>query len=307
MATWEPGEHDTTFATSDDLFAALLDRGTEDYLYRGHRLYEWQLVPTLSRALRAQGKAGGPFEFDAIESMVVDEGFNLHIERVETELLRTFMDKAQSFGITNLPSIADRLAWWEIMQHHGSPTRLLDWTRSPFVALWFAVEKQQPGEDAALWLFNCLNSWWNHRETMTSVLTSGPGEFLDVRAWQNRLAEHAIKQKMIVPLIVTPRVELPRAVAQQSVLTLIPNVEAPQGFGHLVSASFASRVRLPASWRSDIVRVCEGLGITRLSLYRDLDTLGSTLALALSNNQPISIDDKLRREWLKKSRGKSGV
>ena len=137
-------------------------------------------------------------------------------------------------------------------------------------------------------------------ETLNAAQTSGWDEFLDYRAWQNRLAEYAINQKKIVPLIVTPRVELPRAVAQQSVLTLIPNVEAPQGFGHLVSASIASRVRLPASWRTDIVRVCEGLGITRLALFRDLDTLGSTLRSALYNNQPISIADKLRREWLNK-------
>jgi hypothetical protein len=40
METWEPGEHDTKFATPDDLFAALLDRGTEDHLYRGHRLHD---------------------------------------------------------------------------------------------------------------------------------------------------------------------------------------------------------------------------------------------------------------------------
>lgn len=72
-----------------------------------------------------------------------------YIPAIELRLLREFMRRAQHY-ISCLPDNSELLEWLALMQHFGSPTRLLDWTYSFFVALHFAVPTRNT-KTGAVW------------------------------------------------------------------------------------------------------------------------------------------------------------
>lgn len=82
-------------------------------------------------------------------------------QEVERRLLREFQRHPEA-GRLGL-DLDDHLCWYTAMQHYGAPTRLLDWTYSPFVAAHFAFDRLlstlpseagTPPARAAVWALN---------------------------------------------------------------------------------------------------------------------------------------------------------
>ncbi len=74
------------------------------------------------------------------------------LEEREEAFLWEFHARAHG-QILDAPDKDAKLEWLSLLQHYGGPTRLLDVTRSPYVAAYFAADKAGAG-DCAVWAFD---------------------------------------------------------------------------------------------------------------------------------------------------------
>lgn len=115
-------------------------QGFRNWCFRGHASAEWSLRSSLSRHIEV--------------SKVCQQVWRLQENRIR----RIFRRKSHLF-LDDRPQ-DDELEWLALMQHHGAPTRLLDFTWSPYVAAFFALERATT--DAAIWAINLPLLWTIH-------------------------------------------------------------------------------------------------------------------------------------------------
>ncbi|SDW25740.1 FRG domain-containing protein [Thiocapsa roseopersicina] len=94
------------------------------YVYRGHANAQWKLESSLERVIGKDWSGESANKFEEFS-------------------LTEFQSKFHLYDHENIQPFS-KLAWLSIMQHYGVPTRLLDFTASPYVALYFALESYNP-------------------------------------------------------------------------------------------------------------------------------------------------------------------
>jgi hypothetical protein len=197
-------------------------------IYRGVPDATYDLIPSV-------GRWKGP------------ESARAHFER---QVFEDFKSRALGY-LTIQPR--NEWEWLFLAQHHGLPTRLLDWSSSPLAALHFALREER-SSDPAVYALNFSYSIIS--QDITRILGEDP------------LAVRQLAQ--VIPSYINDRVE-----RQRSVFTIQPDPWAP-----LRDRNEMRKYIFPAANRRDMLRRLQYLGVTHCSLTPGLDSLSKDIAFA---------------------------
>lgn len=211
--------------TIDDFFKFIQENSDKNtnYVFRGLKSTEYKLIPSIGRIKTNNNKK-----------------FTINDEE---KMLSLFKQKAYPFldnGISKLDLLA-------VAQHHGLPTRLLDWTWNPLVALYFAVrdkwDKNENVKDSIIYV-------WKKDIKGQLEPTFDPFTITDVNLF---LPKHVSK----------------RIIAQSGIFTIHSN--PTEEFYN----TEISEIKIKHNIRREIKRRLEQLGIHQATMFPDLDGIAS--------------------------------
>jgi hypothetical protein len=233
-------------------FIKLCDKVSGSW-FRGHDDFSYKLAPSLFRhPTKTQPK----------------DVFSL-----EKDLFSRF--KQRSIPFLQEPAGSD-LDYLFVMQHFGVPTRLLDWTENPFIALFFALHSSLKKDcDAAFFTLAAMK--WN--ELLLGETTS------EIKIFDTRddilINGYKIGPKDLwgqkVPVSIFGNYNSPRIVAQKGTFVIF-GVET-KSMDEIADSRadlqpVLRKYTIPKSKKRDLFSSLLGIGVTDTSVYPDLEGLG---------------------------------
>lgn len=241
-------------------------------------------VAEYSTALRELGASGlqRPFWFRGHSNgptyrLTASSNRSQQTKLNEGAMLKRFMQDAQGF-LHDAPS--GTWEWLFLAQHHGVPTRLLDWTENALVALYFACQPAAPtleGVDPPpgdVWVLlpttlnDAANTWRGlHPEDLPMFgIDSTLDKYHPLPTGPNA------PQEPKNPIAAIATRSFRRISNQWGTFTITDQLEALED--HPQATSFLTRISVRANNKADLLDELKSIGIEERVIYPDLHRLG---------------------------------
>lgn len=245
----------------------------EGWAFRGQLGADWPLVSSLTR--RLQAFCPDPKLWPLREARA----------------MRIFRRKAH-IHLQDRSALEDELRCMALMQHHGAATRLLDFTKSPFVAAFFALEGARA--DVSVFALNTPALWsltpgFDRSLTRQRIDPRIPGNF-----------ERYFAGNQLPVLWFGEPSQMDHRLAAQSGLFVVPGVldqsldEILQGYGG--TQELLHQFILSPDMRREAMHALYRMNVTYATLFPDLDGLARSLGYELETIWERLVDDYERGE-----------
>lgn len=255
-----------------------------EYNYSIVKLKSWQdykwFVQQFSEnwAFRGQGDARW-----ILNNAIERTEFIKFYKGIEVDFVAEFQRGARNY-LTKDETPNHLIEWLALMQHHGAPTRLLDLTKSPFVASYFAFElcRMREDESIAIWGVN-INYLKNKA---LEILSEEFNE--DLKQSKNNINE-ALFEKIfyqnnkslvfpVEPFSMNRRYSLQQSVFISTGIAEVPLMEQLQFLGDELKQAVV-KIEIPSCYKKEVLRDLLQMNLHRASLFPDLDGYAASLRL----------------------------
>ena len=183
-----------------------------------------------------------------------------------------FVLRAQPFIHEATQPPKDDWDWYFLMQHHGIPTRLLDWTESALVALYFSVSSA-PDVDGRVWVLD---------PRKVNAALANIGAYIPiysdeiVAGYLPQLWDEDEQKLTKGAIAIDPPLNSPRLAAQRGKFTVHGRgVKALDEYASLASALLS--ITIPAKSKGRITRQLMAAGVGHSTLFPGLAGLGAEI------------------------------
>lgn len=209
-------------------------------------------------------------------------------DNIEIDIIKNFQRIAPSLK-NNLPNSENHLDWLILMQHFGTPTRLLDWTESILVAAFFVCSTNE-NDDGELWRMfpQALN-----KKSIGGVVfpleSSSHLKFLAGEPLHNfpeNLAKDlGLESVLDKPIAFFPTLSFPRMTSQLSTFTIHSKPNENNSIQALLNEDQRNfnRYVIPKENKNQILSDLLSLGLNHKTLFQNLDNLSKDLVNKYSN------------------------
>jgi len=256
------------YSFSDERFSKK-NRFTPKFVYRGHSNHaDFKLLPGCLRTVNIGDTSYSQYSI------------------LELNTLETFISEGCRYNST---PIDDYHAWLEIAQHFGVPTRLLDFTENPLVALYFACVDS--GDiDGSVWIVNEKNYRMNFYKE-PPVTKEKDSKLIISSIIQNEILNFNLKydsnSDIKYPWIYKPYYREERMMHQASIFMLwgckrncfesfmkSENLMSTDKSVNNEKKGILIPILIPHNYKKTILKQLEDLGISEKFIYPGLDGIG---------------------------------